>query len=133
MFSGTPPAGLGVCDGRLQPCPSTPNCVSSQECGSQRVAPLAFTGAPETALARLVSILSDLARVRIVQRSAHYVRAEAASRLFGFVDDVEFVLDPDAGVIHVRSCARLGYSDFGVNRRRVEAIRARFAGSAPAR
>ncbi|MPZ44434.1 MAG: DUF1499 domain-containing protein [Betaproteobacteria bacterium] len=125
-FSATPPADLGVRDGRLKPCPETPNCVSSQTQGKHYVAPLAFADAPDAALARLKSILSGLERVRIVAESAGYLRAEVSSRVFGFVDDLEFHVDAAARVVHVRSAARLGYSDFGVNRKRMERIRAQF-------
>ncbi len=133
MFSGTPPAGLGVHDGRLEPCPDTPNCVNSQAQGTHYIAPLTFTDAPEAALARLRAILSRFPRVRIVAESQGYVRVEAASRWFGFVDDLEFYLDCAARVMHVRSAARLGYSDFGVNRKRIETIRAQFTPLSPAR
>lgn len=133
MFSSRPPADLGVREGRLKPCPETPNCVSSQAQGRAHIAPLAFDDAPDAAISRLKSILGALPRVRIVQESAGYVRAEAGSRVFGFVDDLEFQLDAAAGVLHVRSAARLGRSDFGVNRRRIEAIRGRFSPSESAR
>jgi len=133
MFSGTPPAQLGIRDGRLEPCPDTPNCVNSQSQGKHYIAPLMFADAPEAALARLKAIVSRLPRVRIVAESAGYLRAEAASRWFGFVDDLEFHLDSSARVIHVRSAARLGYSDFSVNRKRIETIRSQFAPSSPAR
>ena len=125
MFSGTPP-DLGLVAGRLEPCPDTPNCVSSQANGSAHVAPLAFSDDPNAAFARLQSLLQQLPRVRITGVAAGYLRAEAASRVFGFVDDVEFQLDPANRVVHVRSAARLGYSDFGVNRKRIETLRARF-------
>jgi uncharacterized protein (DUF1499 family) len=130
MFSGTPPANLGIRDGRLAPCPDTPNCVNSQAQGSDYIAPLAFADAPDAALARLRAILNRLPRVRIVTESEGYVRAEAVSRVFKFVDDVEFYVDAPARLVHVRSAARLGYSDFGVNRTRIESIRAQFEHSA---
>jgi uncharacterized protein (DUF1499 family) len=133
MFSGTPPAGVGVRDGRLEPCPDTPNCVNSQAQGTHYIAPLTFADAPEAALARLRAILSRFPRVRIVAESQEYVRVEAASRWFGFVDDLEFYFDSAARIVHVRSAARLGYSDFGVNRKRIETIRARFEPSSPSR
>ena len=113
---------------RLAPCPDRPNCVCSLSQGRAYVAPLAFADAPAAAFARLESVLRRLPRVRIVAQAPAYMRAEAASRVFRFVDDLEFALDASAGVIHVRSAARLGYSDFGVNRRRVETIRAHFGG-----
>jgi uncharacterized protein (DUF1499 family) len=131
MFSGTPPSDLGVHDGRLKPCPARPNCVSSQERGRAAIAPLTFGDSPAAAWSRLETIVRTLPRVHIVAAWAGYLRAEAASRVFGFVDDLEFHLDAARGVVHARSAARLGRHDFGVNRRRIEAIRARF--SQPAR
>lgn len=117
---------LGVHDGRLAACPAKPNCVSSQAKGRYRVAPLTFTGSASLAMARLKQILASLPRTRIVEESNGYLRAEVASRIFGFVDDIEFYLDEPSALVHVRSASRVGYSDFGVNRARVETIRARF-------
>jgi uncharacterized protein (DUF1499 family) len=117
---------LGVHEGRLAACPETPNCVSSQAKGRCRVAPLTFTGSASLAMARLKQILASLPRTRIVEESNGYLRAEVASRIFGFVDDIEFYVDEPHALVHVRSASRVGYSDFGVNRARVETIRARF-------
>ena len=116
---------LGVHDGRLAACPAKPNCVSSQATGRWRVAPLAFSGLASLALVRLKKILSSLPRTRIVEESDGYLRAEVSSRIFGFVDDVEFFVDESTALVHVRSASRVGYWDFGVNRARVEMIRAR--------
>ena len=127
-LSGAQPRALGVRDGRLQPCPGSPNCVSSQAQGRAHVEPLAFADAPQAARERLESILAGMPRVTIVESSPQYLRAEAASRVFGFVDDLEFHIDAARRLVYVRSAARLGYSDFGVNRRRIEALRARFGG-----
>ena len=127
-FSGKLPEGLGVRDGRLKPCPDTPNCVSSQDRGSASLAPIAYRGGASAAWQRLTTIVETMPRTTVTQRTGNYLRAEASSRLLGFVDDVEFLLDENAGVIQVRSASRLGYSDLGVNRRRVEQIRALFDG-----
>lgn len=128
-FAGKPPQHLGASAGRLAACPAAPNCVSSQDQGAAYIAPLAFSDDPRTAWERLRALLESLPRTRLIAASDTYLRAEASSRVFGFVDDVEFLLDPAARVVHVRSASRLGRSDFGVNRRRVEAIRASFADS----
>lgn len=121
------PHGLGVHDGRLTACPTTPNCVCSQDDRlDHAIEPFAFAGSPAAALARLEGALASQPRTRIVERSDGYLRAEATSLLFRFVDDVEFLLDAEAKRIHVRSASRAGRSDLGVNRRRVEAIRAAF-------
>lgn len=130
-FSGNPPEGLGVRDGRLKPCPDTPNCVNSHDRGSAAVAPLAFGGNADVAWRRLTAIVEAMPRTTLIQKSSHYLRAEAASRILGFVDDMEFLLDENASVIHVRSASRLGYSDLGVNRRRIEQLRVLFIAGEP--
>lgn len=121
----------GVSGGRLQPCPRSPNCVSSQARDpGQRVDPLAVPGDPERALDRLRAVVESLPRTRVVSERDGYLHAEFRSRLFGFVDDVEFLHDPEAGAVHVRSASRVGYSDLGANRRRVEQIRRALARTA---
>jgi uncharacterized protein (DUF1499 family) len=125
------PDNLGARDGKLAPCPGSPNCVCSQaEDAAHHVEPLGFEGEPEEAFARLKEVLASWPRTRIVTATDRYVHAECRSLLFRFVDDVEFLLDGPGRVIHVRSASRAGRSDFGVNRRRVEAIREAFAGRA---
>ena len=111
----------------LPPCPASPNCVSSQAVDSgQQVAPLAFAVRPDEALGRLKQVLLNEPRTTIVTEEGGYLHAEVRSFLFHFVDDVEFTLDADRHVIHVRSASRTGYSDLGVNRRRVERLRKAF-------
>lgn len=111
----------------LDPCPETPNCVSSlaAEAG-QRVAPLTFSGAPTAAWLRLQQVVETMPRARIVERTPQRLHVEFTSRIFRFVDDVVCVMDEAAGVIQIRSASRVGYSDFGVNRRRVETIHSLF-------
>jgi uncharacterized protein (DUF1499 family) len=123
---GRPPANLGVTEGRLAPCPGSPNCVSSQAGEeSRRVEPLRYQSEPGPARDRLLAMLNGMERVRIIQADADYIHAEFTSAVFGFVDDVEFQFDP-SGFIQIRSASRTGYYDFGVNRERVETIRQRF-------
>ena len=124
---GARPASLGARQGRLAPCPSSPNCVSSQA-GDEvhRVAPIPFTGTAGAAIGRLTQIVRSLPRSSVITSTEDYLRAEFRSAVFRFVDDVEFLVDEPSGVIHVRSASRVGSSDLGVNRRRVEAIRARW-------
>lgn len=122
-----PPAGLGVRDGRLAACPGSPNCVSSQAppADAHRVEPLRYTGPRGAALARLIAAVEGLPGARLVERRDDYLRVECTSRLFRFVDDLELYLPPgEEGVVHVRSASRVGHSDLGVNRARVEALRA---------
>ena len=116
---------LGLVDRRLVPCPRTPNCVSTQEerCG---VEPLRYEGSRDAARRRLVEVLDAMPGGRTVTVASDYVRAEFTSSTFRFVDDVEAYLDPREPVIHLRSGARSGIWDLGVNRRRLEEIRSRF-------
>ncbi|MCG8364641.1 MAG: DUF1499 domain-containing protein [Pseudanabaenales cyanobacterium] len=124
-FSGTRPTNLGVKDGKFAPCPSTPNCVCSQDPDeAHQIAPLTYSGKPEAAIAKLKDIIQSLERAQIITETNDYLYAEFTSRLMGFVDDVEFYVDSAAQVIHVRAAARLGQSDLGVNRKRLETIRA---------
>ena len=131
LFSGSRPENLGAMDGRLAPCKRTPNCVSSQadtdKDAGHYIAPIRFTGSARGVWAALKSLLQSMPRASLVADQENYLYAEFSSRAMGFVDDVEFLLDEKAGVIHVRSASRLGSSDFGVNRDRVETIRGRMA------
>ena len=127
VFSSTRPGNLGLHDGKLAPCPNKSNCVHSEETDPRHaIAPLAFTGNPDEAMQRLHAIVSSMERTQIITREVDYLYVEVTSKLLGFVDDVEFVLDRQAQRIQVRSASRLGHSDFGVNRKRIEAIRAVF-------
>lgn len=119
---------LGPVNGRLRGCPPSPNCVCSQAADeAHRTAPLSFTGDPEAALSALKGIVVRQPGAVLIGESEHYLRFEVTTPLLRFVDDLEFLLDPEQGVIHVRSASRVGRSDLGANRRRVEAIRAQFA------
>jgi uncharacterized protein (DUF1499 family) len=127
LFTGRPKA-LGAEDGRLAPCPDTPNCLSSQaEDAGHRVDPLRFAVAPERAWRAAVDAVSSLPRAQLVTLQEGYLHAECTSALFRFVDDVELLLDAAGRQIHVRSASRLGRSDLGANRRRLRALRAAFA------
>ena len=128
---GRPPSSLGVTAGRLAPCPGSPNCVSSEATDEQRVEPLRYDGDAAPARARLLEVLNGMDRARVVQSTDDYVHVEFRSAVFGFVDDVEFYFSPP-GIIQVRSASRTGYYDFGVNRQRVETLRARFAATSNA-
>jgi uncharacterized protein (DUF1499 family) len=90
------------------------------------IAPIPFTGSAEEAMRRLLDILRGAPRVRIVAQDATSVQVEFRTKFFRFVDDAYFVVDPEAKVIHFRSASRLGRGDFGVNRKRLEGLRARF-------
>ncbi len=129
-FPGTRPNTLGVQNGQLAACPNTPNCVSSQAPATDAehsVAPIAYVGDGKVAIAKLKTLIEGSERTKIIEASDTYIYAEFASKLMGFVDDVEFYADDSAKVIHVRSASRLGQSDLGVNRKRVEELRSKLA------
>ncbi len=120
-FSGKRPDNLGVKDGKLAPCPGTPNCVSSQSDNPQfQIAPL-----PPVSIAEIKKVVEGMERTKIVEERDNYLYAEFTSKIMGYVDDVEFYLDSANNVVQVRSASRLGKSDLGVNRKRVEAIRSK--------
>ncbi len=116
--AGEPPQDIGNLDGRLAGCPDSPNCVCSFETReSHTIAPL------QANLAQVQQVLLGLPEARIINSDGNYLYAEFTSRLMGFVDDVEFLYEPGSGLTHVRSASRVGYSDMGVNRKRIESIR----------
>lgn len=121
------PDNLGATDGKLSPCPDKPNCVcSTDSTEAHQIAPLAFADSADQARERLLAILEQFPGCSIVQSEGNYLRAEFRTRWLRFVDDVEFLIDPRQNVIQVRSASRVGYSDLGTNRRRIEAIRQQF-------
>jgi len=123
--AGTPPANLGVHNGMLTRCPASPNCIASQtENPQQRINPFAFTDDPTAAFSRLQETLASRKDTTIIQATPDYLRVEFRTTLF--VDDGEFQLDREHQVIHVRSASRLGYSDLGKNRSRMEEVRRQF-------
>ncbi|NJK35349.1 MAG: DUF1499 domain-containing protein [Oscillatoriales cyanobacterium SM2_2_1] len=125
-FSGTRPNTLGISQGHLRDCPSSPNCVSSQSFDPEHmIAPLAVPQ-PQRAIADLETILQGMERTKIVTKDDRYLYAEFASAIMGFVDDVEFFYNANQGWVEVRSASRLGESDLGVNRQRIETVRSRF-------
>ncbi len=122
--SGQRPLNLGVTNGLLAPCPASPNCVSSESHDQEHFsAPLEVQHDPRTAIRRLANLIKHLPRTTVVKMTDRYLYVEFRSRLWGFVDDVEFYLAPGSNLIQVRSASRLGYGDFGVNRKRIEKIR----------
>lgn len=127
-FAGKHPPDLEDPKRPLAPCPSSPNCVSSDaDDAAHYIAPLELAVPGEQAWSAVRSAVLALRRVHIVSETPVYLHAECRSALFGFVDDLELLLRPGDGVIAVRSASRLGYSDLGVNRRRVEYLRAALA------
>lgn len=119
--AGEPPQNLGpTANGRLNPCPDSPNCVTSFAEGERHaIEPL------QADLEEIRSLIGELNNADVVESAENYLRAEFTTRLIGFVDDVEFLHYPEEGVTHVRSASRVGYSDLGANRQRIERLRQR--------
>ena len=116
--AGDTPENLGVYENKLAPCPNSPNCVSSFDTNAPHlIKPI------KADLEKIERTLASLNNANIVDRSDNYIRAEFKSRFMGYVDDVEFLYDELKNISHVRSASRVGYTDLGVNRRRVEKIR----------
>ncbi|NVK43374.1 MAG: DUF1499 domain-containing protein [Oceanospirillaceae bacterium] len=123
---GRVPETLGLQDGRLAPCPGTPNCVGSEyPQHDSHIEALRFDDAPAEAWQRLQRTVREDGG-HIEQLNERYLWATWRSRLFRFVDDVEFRLEPERRRIEVRSASRIGHWDLGVNRERIERLRARF-------
>jgi len=121
--SGQLPANLGVADGKLSPCPDSPNCVSSfADDEDHKIDPFKFSIPAEALMQKLKSVVSGREGARIMEPKELYLRAEFTSSFFKFVDDVEFLIDPNTNTLHCRSASRVGYSDMGANRDRIVAI-----------
>ena len=113
----------------VQTCPSSPNCVSSNPLtdDDHHVLPFRIEGSPTASMEQLRQALLAEAGLRIVEDTGTLIRAQATSKLFHFVDDLVFQLDPEKRVIQVRSASRVGYWDMGVNRKRIETLRQKIA------
>jgi uncharacterized protein (DUF1499 family) len=121
---------LGVSNGKLAVCPDSPNCVSSQAQAEDThyIEPIVLKGSSVEAHDKVLTVLESLKRVKVVVNEADYIHAEFTSAIFRFVDDVEFLFSEERSgevVIDIRSASRVGHSDFGVNRKRMEAIRSK--------
>ncbi|MEX8495904.1 DUF1499 domain-containing protein [Sphaerotilus sp.] len=132
LLNGQRPNDLGVTNGRLKPPSLTRNSVSSQarlypghpQQAYAATAPLPLRdGNAAASMQTLAAVLQDMPGVHLVEQRPDYLYAQAQTRWLRFVDDVEFWVDPTAGVIEVRSASRLGREDFGVNRQRIDAVR----------
>ena len=124
IFSVSASAAIGLDSGSLSPCPTSPNCVVSQNSDEEHtIDPIAYKGDLATAKETLLKVLSVVPRTEVIEDTDNYIHTESTSRLFKFVDDAEFYFPEDASIIQVRSASRVGESDLGVNRRRIEQIR----------
>jgi uncharacterized protein (DUF1499 family) len=114
----------GLLSGTLVPCPDKPNCVGSEfgEAATHYIAPLDYAGAPpEQAWADILQVIEELGG-EVVSANDEYIAATFSSSLFGFIDDVECRLEPSQKRIQIRSASRVGHSDLGVNRKRMDAM-----------
>lgn len=108
----------------LADCPSSPNCVVSQNGDAKHaIDPIPYSVDQNTAKATLLKVLDVTPRTEVVEETENYIHALSKSKIFHFIDDVEFYLPENEKVIHLRSASRVGESDLGVNRRRMEQIR----------
>lgn len=122
------PDNFGVANGRLAPCPDSPNCVSTQATDALHgMEPIAYKGETAVAQAKLLAILAADDSYTLINQTPTYIHAEARSGLWRFIDDVEFFFDEATGLIQFRSASRLGYGDMGANRQRMEAFRNAFS------
>jgi uncharacterized protein (DUF1499 family) len=122
------PGNLGVSGGRLAPCPTTPNCVSTESGDpAQRMDPISYEErSGEEVQERLLRVIRALPRTRVVASEPGYLWVEFRTWCLGFIDDVEFRFADEERLIHFRSASRLGHSDLGVNRKRMERVREAF-------
>lgn len=135
LMSGQQPRDLGVKNGRLKPPSLTRNSVSSQAAlhpehpqrtyASIEALPFKPGGSAES-LKALEAALHAMPGITVVERRPDYLYAQAQTRWLKFVDDLEFWVNPASAVIELRSASRLGREDFGVNRQRMEALRAAY-------
>lgn len=127
--SGLRPRSTGLVNGKLQPCPPAPKCVSSYyTSGIHHIEPLAYSGSKDDAYKKLISIIEGMEGSQIVNRSANYLHAQFELRPIRWVDNVEFLFLPDEKIIHYCSSttASVGYWDWGENKRRAKIIRTLF-------
>ena len=137
LFGSSPPTDLGVHGGKLKPPSATDNSASSQAALypdnpqhlAAQIAPLPLRGDGPTTIAKIRAVVETMPGAKIVKNDADYVYAQYMTPLMKFVDDAEFWYDPTAQVIQVRSASRVGQGDMGVNRKRIEAVRAALAAS----
>ncbi|MGB5771332.1 MAG: DUF1499 domain-containing protein, partial [Crocosphaera sp.] len=127
IFAGKTPDNLGINNEQLLPCPNTPNCVNSQSKDPEHsLEPLTYQGESAEAIAKLKDIINQEEGTEIISETDNYLYAQFTTHWMGFVDDVEFAINENKGVIDVRSASRLGESDLGVNSQRIERIRKEF-------
>jgi len=123
----TVPEGLGLTNNKLSECPDSPNCVSTQtEKTEAQIEPIRYKVDDETAYKLLLQVIEGNKLANVISKTNTYIHAAYHTKRKIFIDDVEFLIDGDANLIHFRSASRVGHSDLGVNRKRMESIRNEF-------
>ncbi len=127
LISGCSTPEIGLVENGLRPCPDKPNCVTSMDGDeAHSIAPILYITGREAARNKIKRLVSDMDRTQIITDRHDYIHVVFISKVMRFKDDVEFWFPEKGNSIHIRSASRLGYSDLGVNRKRVEEIRKRF-------
>ncbi|MFX1478683.1 MAG: DUF1499 domain-containing protein [Promethearchaeota archaeon] len=114
---------IGIVNGQFQPCPKSPNCVSTQSSDKMhKMIPLIYSSTVAEAIEKIKNIIKTFKRTKLITETENYLHFEFRSATFKFVDDVEFYFDEKEKLIHFRSASRLGWSDMGVNKKRMKSI-----------
>lgn len=120
---------IGIIDGKFHPCPKSPNCVSTQSTDEKHMMkPIEYNSTDNEAKEKIKNIIKSFKRTKLITETENYLHFEFRTATFKFVDDVEFYVDVKEKLIHFRSAARLGWSDMGVNRKRMGKIRESYKG-----
>ena len=123
MSIKAPKKPIGITDGKFHPCPKSPNCVSTQSTDEKhKMNPLNYSSTINEAREKIKKIIKTFKRTKLITEKRNYLHFEFRTATFKFVDDVEFYLDDQEKLIHFRSAARLGWSDMGVNKKRMKSI-----------
>lgn len=123
-YASKPPTVLGVVDGKLAECADKPSSVCSQSvAGQHKIEPLAYTTSSDEAWDALRAVVDRMPGATVIESTDDYLRYEFRTMLMRYVDDVEFLNSPADSLIHIRSASRIGHSDLGANRKRVERVR----------
>lgn len=123
--TGTRPNDLGITQGKLKACPNTPNCVSSQSDPKDEehyLAGLPYKKTTAEAMAVLKERILNHPRTAIIKEEKNYIYSEFTTLIMRYVDDVEFYFDENSKTLHFRSASRLGKSDLGLNRKRINTL-----------
>ncbi len=124
MFGEKSAPKLGVKNGKLTECPSSPNCVSTQTASeSHKMQAIPFSKELDVVMTQIKAVVNAMGSATLVKEQRHYLHFEFKTSLLKFIDDVEFFIDEKSKLIHFRSASRVGYSDLGANRSRMSEIK----------